>query len=135
MPTYQVCRLARENLTVALSGDGGDEAFAGYRRYRWHHYEELVRGTLPGPLRQPVFSLLGKVYPKLDWAPRPLRAKSTLQALARDSVAGYFHSVSILDDRLRRRLYSARMHRDLQGYHAREVLEDTLRDRSEEHTS
>src|SRR3546814_4743587 len=57
--------------------------------------------------------------PKLDWAPRPLRAKSTLQALARDSVAGYFHSVSILDDRLRRRLYSARMHRDLQGYHAR----------------
>src|SRR3546814_14984473 len=76
----------------------------------------------------PVFSLLGKVYPKLDWAPRPLRAKSTLQALARDSVAGYFHSVSILDDRLRRRLYSARMHRDLQGYHARDVLEDTLRD-------
>jgi asparagine synthase (glutamine-hydrolysing) len=133
MPTYEVCRLARENVTVALSGDGGDEAFAGYRRYRWHHYEELVRGTLPGPLRQPVFSLLGKIYPKLDWAPRPLRAKSTLQALARDSVEGYFHSVSILDDRLRQRLYSARMRRDLQGYHAREVLEDTLRDAPVEH--
>ena len=133
MPTYQVCRLAREKVTVALSGDGGDEAFAGYRRYRWHHYEEMVRGMLPKPLRQPVFSLLGQVYPKLDWAPRPLRAKSTLQALARDSVEGYFHSVSILDDRLRRRLYSPLMQRQLQGYHAKNVLEDTIRDAPVEH--
>lgn len=133
MPTYQVCRLARENVTVALSGDGGDEGFAGYRRYRWHHYEELVRGMLPAPLRQPVFSLLGRLYPKLDWAPRPLRAKSTLQALARDSVEGYFHSVSIFDDRLRRRLYSQRMQRDLQGYHARNVLEEAIGDAPVEH--
>ena len=109
MPTYQVCRLAREKVTVALSGDGGDEAFAGYRRYRWHHYEELVRGTLPRQLRRPVFSVLGQIYPKLDWAPRALRAKSTLLALARDSVEGYFHSVSILGDRIRRRLYSEQM--------------------------
>jgi len=133
MPTYQVCRLARENVTVALSGDGGDEAFAGYRRYRWHHYEEKVRGLLPGPLRQPVFSLLGRAYPKMDWAPRPLRAKTTLQALARESVEGYFHSVSILDDRLRQRLYSPRMQRELQGYHARSVLERTLKDAPVEH--
>jgi asparagine synthase (glutamine-hydrolysing) len=133
MPTYQVCRLARESVTVALSGDGGDEAFAGYRRYRWHHYEEMVRGTLPGPLRQPVFSLLGRIYPKMDWAPRSFRAKSTFQALARDSVEGYFHSVSILSDALRQRLYSPRMQRELQGYHARSVLEDTLKDAPVEH--
>lgn len=133
MPTYQVCRLAREKVAVALSGDGGDEAFAGYRRYRWHHYEELVRGTLPGPLRQPVFSLLGQIYPKLDWAPRSLRAKSTFQALARNSVEGYFHSVSIFGDHLRRRLYSERMLRDLQGYHARNVLEEAIKDAPVEH--
>ena len=133
MPTYQVCRLARETVTVALSGDGGDEAFAGYRRYRWHHYEEMVRGLLPAPLRRPLFSLLGEVYPKLDWAPQPLRAKSTFQALARDSVEGYFHSVSIVSDRLRRGLYSERMQRDLQGYHARTVLADIMRDAPVEH--
>jgi asparagine synthase (glutamine-hydrolysing) len=122
MPTYRVCALARERVTVALSGDGGDELFAGYRRYRWHHYEEQVRSRIPDAVRQPLFGLLGAVYPKLDWAPKPLRAKATLQGIARNSVGGYFHSMSILVDGLREKLYSPMMRRELQGYHASDVL-------------
>jgi asparagine synthase (glutamine-hydrolysing) len=122
MPTYRVCELARRKVTVALSGDGGDESFAGYRRYRWHRHEERVRAALPLPVRRAVFGTAGAVYPKMDWAPRPLRAKSTLQALARDSLEGYLHSVSLLPTEARARLYSDDFRRRLQGYGAIEVF-------------
>ena len=122
MPTYRVCELARRQVTVALSGDGGDENLAGYRRYRWHTYEERLRSALPLGVRRGVFGLLGEVYPKLDWAPRIFRAKSTFQALARDTVEGYFHGVSVLKDDMRARLFSERFRRELQGYQAVEVL-------------
>jgi asparagine synthase (glutamine-hydrolysing) len=122
MPTYRVCELARKRVTVALSGDGGDENWAGYRRYRWHVYEERFRRALPAGLRRPLFGVLGRVYPKADWAPKVLRAKSTFEALARDSVEGYFHGVSILGDDLRRRLFSDGFRKRLSGYQAIEVL-------------
>ncbi|MDN5752163.1 MAG: amidotransferase 1, exosortase A system-associated [Nitrosospira sp.] len=122
MPTYRVCELARKRVTVALSGDGGDENLAGYRRYRWHLYEDRMRSMLPLGLRKPLFGLLGNLYPKADWAPKVLRAKSTFEALARDSVEGYFHGVSIMKDRMRQRLFSASFSRSLQGYQAVEVL-------------
>ena len=126
MPTYRVCALARERVTVALSGDGGDEMFVGYRRYRWHDLEERVRRLLPSPLRRPLFGLAGAIYPKADWAPKPLRAKSTFQALARSTVEGYFHSVSILHDGIRQSLFSDAFRRELQGYRAVEVLERVM---------
>jgi asparagine synthase (glutamine-hydrolysing) len=122
IPTYRVCQLARKHVTVALSGDGGDENLAGYRRYRWHLYEERMRSILPLGLRRPLFGLLGRLYPKADWAPKVLRAKSTFEALARDSVEGYFHSVSIMGDPVRDQLFSADFRRGLQGYRAVEVL-------------
>ena len=122
MPTYRVSELARKRVTVALSGDGGDENFAGYRRYRWHSYEERMRAFMPASMRRPLFGLLGRAYPKADWAPKILRAKSTLEALARDSIEGYFHSVSILGDSLRSRLFSGGFRKSLGGYGAIEVL-------------
>ena len=122
LPTYRVCEVARRRVTVALSGDGGDENFAGYRRYRLHLYEEQVRKLLPLGVRQPLFGALGRCYPKADWAPRHFRAKSTLQGLARDSVNGFFHSVSRMSDEHRAALFSADFKRRLQGYRASEVL-------------
>lgn len=122
IPTYRVCQLARKHVTVALSGDGGDEVFGGYRRYRLHLMEERMRSMLPASVRQPLFGLLGRAYPKADWAPRVLRAKTTFEGMARDSVQAYFHSVSILRDPMRTELFSAGFKRELAGYNAFEVF-------------
>ena len=133
LPTYRVCQLARKKVTVALSGDGGDENFAGYRRYRWHAFEERVRGWLPLAIRRPLFGAAAYLYPKADWAPRVLRAKSTLQGLARDSVEGYFHSVSMMGDKQRAALRSHGFERDLQGYRAIEVMRAHAANASSKH--
>ncbi len=122
MPTYRVCELAKRRVTVALSGDGGDENLAGYRRYKWHTYEEWMRSKLPLGVRRPLFGMLGTVYPKLDWMPRVFRAKSTFQAMARDAVEGYFHSVSLLSNEMRSQLFSNQFRRTLQGYNGVEVM-------------
>lgn len=51
IPTHLVCRAARAHVTVALSGDAGDELFGGYNRYFW------------GP----------RIWRRLDWMPHPIR--------------------------------------------------------------
>ena len=122
LPTYRVCQLAKQRVTVALSGDGGDEHFAGYRRYRWHMNEEKLRGLVPDSIRQPLFGLAGKLYPKLGWAPRVFRAKTTFQSMARNPVDGYFHNFCTLIDEQREQLFSDSFKRELQGYKASEVF-------------
>ncbi|MEA3642014.1 MAG: XrtA/PEP-CTERM system amidotransferase [Lamprobacter sp.] len=124
LPTYRVCELARRKVVVALSGDGGDENLAGYRRYRHHLAEERLRGPLPLGMRRPLFGALASLYPKADWAPRVFRAKATFQALARDAVEGYFQGVSILRDELRAKLFSPAFRRELQGYNAVDLLRE-----------
>ncbi|HEU5436213.1 MAG TPA: XrtA/PEP-CTERM system amidotransferase, partial [Telluria sp.] len=128
IPTYRVCELARKRVTVALSGDGGDENFAGYRRHRMSMGENRVRSMLPLALRKPVFGFLGAAYPKADWAPQMFRAKTTFEALSRDLTEGYFHGVSINNDRVRKQLFSDGFRSRLQGYRAVEVMRNYTRD-------
>ncbi len=122
IPTYRVCQLARKHVTVALSGDGGDENFGGYRRYRLHLIGENMRAMLPLGLRRPVFGALGRLYPRADWAPRIFRAKSTFEGLARSSVEAYFHEISFVRNPLRHRMFSDSFKAELGGYSALEVL-------------
>ena len=127
LATWRVSQAARERVTVALSGDGGDEAFGGYRRYRLHVAEEAVRRRLPEGLRRIVFGAAGHLYPKADWLPRPLRAKTTLQSLSRSSVQAYGRSMSAVPAHLRAALYTPQFRRELGGYDASQVFEDAAR--------
>lgn len=126
LPTWRVCQLARETVTVALSGDGADEAFAGYRRYSLHMLEQRARDLLPDAVRRPLFGTLGRAWPKLDWAPRPLRAKTTLLGIARTEAEAYFNSVAVTPDQVRAGLFSESFRRQLQGYRAADLYRATM---------
>jgi len=121
-----VCQLARETVTVALSGDGADEALAGYRRHVFQRNEDRLRGLLPSGLRRPVFGALGAIYPKADWAPRPLRAKSTLLSLAASSEEGYARSLSMQAPEIRAQLYSPDFLRLRGDYRAEQALIEVM---------
>lgn len=128
LPTYLVCAMARERVVVALSGDGGDENFAGYRRYYYDRLENRVRGRIPAFIRGPLFGALGGLYPKGDWMPQPLRAKTLLRNLSYPPTKGYFTSMSQIGPELKQRVFSGDLRRRLEGYDSLSVFEDHLRD-------
>lgn len=127
LPTWRVCQLAREKVTVALSGDGADEAFAGYRRQVFHHNEERVRSFLPAGLRGPLFGALGRIWPKADWAPRPLRAKATFLSLAEGGEEGYARGLSVMTADQRAGLYSDAFRRELGSHRSEDELIGLMR--------
>ena len=126
LPTWRVCQLARESVTVALSGDGADEAFAGYRRQVFHAHEERIRGLIPGGVRRSILGPLSESFPKLDWAPRPLRAKATLQSLAGSGAEGYARALAVTPGDLRHSLYSGSFAQQLGGYAGEAALHDLM---------
>ncbi len=116
VPTFLVSALARRHATVAISGDGGDEVFAGYRRYRWHSLVESARAVLPSRVRRSLVGRLARVYPKLDRAPQWLRAKHTLTELSLDSAMGYYRTIARVHDERRRALFSPGLEAALDGH-------------------
>lgn len=126
LPTWRVCQLARESVTVALSGDGADEALAGYRRQVFHRHEERARSLLPAVLRSKVLGPLGDAWPKADWLPQPLRFKSTLQGLSGSGAEGYARSLSVTPPEVRSGLYSPELGRMLGEYRAEQPFIDLM---------
>ncbi len=124
LPTYFVSQIAREKVTVCLSGDGGDENLAGYRRYQMDRQENRLRAFLPLKARRLIFGPLGRIYPKMDWAPQFVRAKTTFQSLARDPLEGYFESMSTFRSYEKSFIFSDDMRAHLGGYRTIEVFRD-----------
>jgi asparagine synthase (glutamine-hydrolysing) len=107
VPTYYVSQVARQHVTVALSGDGGDENFAGYtRRYRFEAIESYWRERIPAFVRAGLIRPAAHFYPKADWLPRVLRAKTVLTNLSFPPARGYFNSLSIMPASIRHKLLS-----------------------------
>ena len=87
-----------------------------------------MRGFLPRALRGPLLGGLGAIYPKADWAPRFLRAKTTLLSLAAGSEEGYARALSVASPELRQSLYSPGFLALRGGYRAEQGLVDLMRD-------
>ena len=106
LPTYMVSKLAREHVTVALSGDGGDELFAGYSRYG-------VERSRRNFERAPRFVRSGILGPLSARLPHGTYGRNFLHNISLDAIARYTDSVSIFTALGRQSLYSPDLLRSL----------------------
>ncbi|MBK8266925.1 MAG: asparagine synthase (glutamine-hydrolyzing) [Planctomycetes bacterium] len=116
IPMFHLCLHAKRHVTVALSGDGGDEILAGYRRYRFDLAEQRVRRWTPTAIRSGLFGSLAAVCPSASWLPRPLRARSTFRNLAVDGATAHGLSIAGLSPILAKQLLHAEACDEVSGY-------------------
>lgn len=99
VPTYYVSKVARQKVTVALAGDGGDENFAGYEKYHLDNIENRLRGIVPAFVRRSIFPPLAPLL--ASGRSRVFQKGATLlNSLSFAADYGFFLSNTEVDDRL-----------------------------------
>jgi len=108
LPTYMVSKLARDYVTVILSGDGGDELFAGYTRYVTDRGRSGLE-RLPLAVRQRLLRPLSEALP------HGMRGKNYLFNISLDAAGRYIDSISHFNGPRKRRLYSSEIKTKMNG--------------------
>lgn len=107
IPTYHLASsVSDKGYKVALSGDGADELFYGYRNHRMMFVEHKIKKLIPNAVRKHVIGKIAKFYPDHKSIPRFLRGKSTLTSLSLSFQESYCEAMSLTNSFLVNKLYS-----------------------------